>query len=330
MSAQSKNNPVLEVKELDRYYTVKKGLFQPDATVKAVNHVSFKLDAGKTLAVVGESGCGKSTLAKVLTMIDEPTRGAVYFEGKNIAECGKQEKKVLRQKIQIIFQNPFGSLNPRKKIGTIIDEPLKINTSASSEERKEKVQAMMKKVGLRPEFYDRYPHMFSGGQRQRIAIARALMLNPRIVIADEPVSALDVSIQAQVLNLMMDLQDELGMAYIFISHDLTVVEHIADEIMVMYLGQIVEYGKASTVFEAPKHPYTQALLASTPRIDPKQRKRIRLSGEIPSPLQLPAGCPFSSRCMYAEEKCKNTRPEPKLFAGRNVACLKVEEIEDSN
>lgn len=324
MSAQKSSGPVLTVKDLSRFYTVKKGLFTPPAIVKAVNDVSFTLDAGQTLAVVGESGCGKSTLAKVLTMIDSSTSGSVFFEDQNLEECSPEERKELRKKIQIIFQNPFGSLNPRKKVGTIIDEPLKINSNLSSDERKDQVQAMMKKVGLRPEFYDRYPHMFSGGQRQRIAIARALMLNPKVVIADEPVSALDVSIQAQVLNLLMDLQDELHMAYVFISHDLSVVEHIADDIMVMYLGQIVEYGKASLVFENPQHPYTQALLASTPRIDPKHRtKKVRLNGELPSPLNLPAGCPFHSRCIHAEDRCKAERPSIQVVENRKVACIKA-------
>ncbi|MBF0277530.1 MAG: dipeptide ABC transporter ATP-binding protein [SAR324 cluster bacterium] len=328
MNGQSSKIPVLEVKHLNRYYTVKKGLFEK-ATVKAVNNINFQLEAGKTLAVVGESGCGKSTLAKVLTMIDEPTSGEIFFDGQNLLDCSAEERKALRQKVQIIFQDPYGSLNPRKKLGTIIGEPLKINTTLSGPERKKRVQAMMAKVGLRPEFFDRYPHMFSGGQRQRIAVARALMLNPKIVIADEPVSALDVSIQAQVLNLLMDLQDELGLAYVFISHDLSVVEHIANDVIVMYLGQIVEYGNTKTIFSNPRHPYTQALLASTPKIDRTKRQKIRLSGEIPSPLQLPEGCPFQSRCVHSESLCSNQRPELESFDQRKVACLRIKEISDT-
>ena len=238
MTSEVKENaPLLNAIGLKKYYPVKKGLFAKPQQVKALDGVSFQLERGKTLAVVGESGCGKSTLGRLLTMIEQPTEGELYYKGHNFLENDSETKALRRKKIQIVFQNPYASLNPRKKIGSILEEPLIINTKLSAKERREKVLSMMEKVGLRAEFYDRYPHMFSGGQRQRIAIARGLMLDPDVVVADEPVSALDVSVRAQVLNLMMDLQDELGLSYVFISHDLSVVEHIADEVMVMYLGR---------------------------------------------------------------------------------------------
>ena len=236
------NTPLLNAIGLKKYYPVKKGLFAKPQQVKALDGVSFQLERGKTLAVVGESGCGKSTLGRLLTMIEQPTEGELYYKEHNFLENDPETKALRRKKIQIVFQNPYASLNPRKKIGSILEEPLIINTKLPAKERREKVLSMMEKVGLRAEFYDRYPHMFSGGQRQRIAIARGLMLDPDVVVADEPVSALDVSVRAQVLNLMMDLQDELGLSYVFISHDLSVVEHIADEVMVMYLGRCVEKG----------------------------------------------------------------------------------------
>ena len=277
--------PLLEAINLKKYYPVKKGFFAPVQYVKALDGVSFKLQRGKTLAVVGESGCGKSTLGRLLTMIENPTEGELYYQGQNFLVKDNETVKLRRQKIQIVFQNPYASLNPRKKIGTILDEPLKINTNLSKAQRKEAVLSIMEKVGLRPEFYDRYPHMFSGGQRQRIAIARGLMLNPDIVVADEPVSALDVSVRAQVLNLMMELQETLGLSYVFISHDLSVVEHISDEVMVMYLGRCVEQGTTEQIFGNPRHPYTKALLSATPRLSPElRRERIKLSGELPSPL----------------------------------------------
>ncbi len=321
----NKNTPVIEVRNLDRHYPIKR-LFQKNQIVKAVNDISFKLEVGKTLAIVGESGCGKTTLAKVLTMIDKPSNGFIFYDGLDLNQCSKKEKKELRKKIQIIFQNPYSSLNPRKKIGSIIGEPLIINTKFSAAERKKKVLAMMHSVGLEEGMYERYPHMFSGGQRQRIAIARALILKPKVVIADEPVSALDVSIQAQVLNLMKNLQDELKLAYIFISHDLSVVERIADKVIVMYLGEIVEQGKTQLLFDKPRHPYTQALLASTPKIDSKKRKKIKLLGEMPSPLQIPQGCPFQSRCRYMQAICKKHHPKLEIYDNRIVSCLRVHEI----
>src|ERR1051325_10948502 len=245
MSTQqaTKQQPLLQAIDLKKYYPVKKGLFAPERLVKALDGVSFTLERGKPLAVVGESGCGKSTLGRLLTMIEVPTGGELYYQGQDLLKHDPQAQKLRRQKIQIVFQNPYGSLNPRKKVGQILEEPLLINSNLSKEQRREKALAMMAKVGLKTEHYDRYPHMFSGGQRQRIAIARGLMLDPAIVVADEPVSALDVSVQAQVLNLLADLQHELGVAYLFISHDLAVVRYIAHEVMVMYLGLAMEQGE---------------------------------------------------------------------------------------
>ena len=318
---------VMRAEQLKKHYQVDQGFMQPKATVKALDGVSFDLEAGKTLAVVGESGCGKSTLAKLLTSIETPTAGELEFDGRNLLEIvGKEAEKERRQKIQIIFQNPYGSLNPRKKIGYILEEPLIINTSMSKGERRERALDMLQKVGLRTEHYNRYPHMFSGGQRQRIAIARGLMMNPKILIADEPVSALDVSVQAQVLNLMMDLQQELNLAYVFISHDLSIVEHIADQVMVMYLGKVVEYGAKEDIFANPRHPYTRALLSSTPRIKKEHRiERIRLSGELPSPLNPPSGCSFHGRCQYANDTCKTKVPELTLHDQTRIACHAVDE-----
>ncbi|MGR0278142.1 peptide ABC transporter ATP-binding protein [Marinomonas dokdonensis] len=323
----SQSNLILKAENLKQHYQVKQGLFKPDAVVKAVDGVSFTLEKGKTLAVVGESGCGKSTLGRMLTMIETPTEGRLACEGEDLLTLTKAAQQTLRQKIQIIFQNPYGSLNPRKKIGDILEEPLVINTPLNKAERKRKALAMMEKVGLKTEHYDRYPHMFSGGQRQRIAIARGLMLDPQVIVADEPVSALDVSVQAQVLNLMMDLQNEFGLSYVFISHDLSVVEHIADDVMVMYLGKVVEQGSAKQLFETPRHPYTQALLSSTPQLSPeKRRKRIKLEGELPSPLNPPSGCAFHGRCQFANERCKQETPVLRREeSGQLIACHGVEE-----
>ncbi|PHM28397.1 dipeptide ABC transporter ATP-binding subunit DppF [Xenorhabdus budapestensis] len=318
--------PLLKAIELKKYYPVKTGIFSPERIVKALDGVSFELEKGKTLAVVGESGCGKSTLGRLLTMIEKPTEGELYYLGQDLLLPDKEAEKLRRQKIQIVFQNPYASLNPRKKVGQILEEPLLINTSLAPDERKEKVLDMMEKVGLKPEHYQRYPHMFSGGQRQRIAIARGLMLNPDVVIADEPVSALDVSVRAQVLNLMMDLQQELGLSYVFISHDLSVVEHIADEVMVMYLGRCVEKGSKETIFNNPSHPYTQALLSATPRLNPELRsERIKLTGELPSPMNPPSGCAFAARCRHAFGPCTQFHPKLKQYNERLVACFAVEQ-----
>ncbi len=320
---------VLEARDLSRHYRVGRGPFVKAATLKALDGVSFTLAAGKTLAVVGESGCGKTTLARLLTFIEPPTSGHLVVAGTDAAKAGKDDLKRLRQNVQMVFQDPYGSLNPRKKVGAIIAEPLVINTAMDRRTREQATRAVMDKVGLRPEHYDRYPHMFSGGQRQRIAIARALALRPKVVIADEPVSALDVSIQAQVLNLMMDLQEEFELAYLFISHDLSVVRHIADEVMVMYLGRPVEQGPKERVFERPLHPYTRALLGSTPHVDPASRtERVVLSGELPSPLDPPPGCAFHKRCPFAIERCAVERPQPRPLEGRVVSCHIAEDIAD--
>ena len=324
-TAAATAKPVLEAQYLQRHYRIGRGLFKPAAVLKAVAGASFTLTAGRTLAVVGESGCGKSTLARMVTMIERPTEGHLMIEGTDVVGCGRQELHALRPKVQMVFQDPYGSLNPRKQVGQILGEPLEINTAKSAKERIETARAMMARVGLRPEFYTRYPHMFSGGQRQRIAIARALILNPRIVVADEPVSALDVSIRAQVLNLLMDLQAEFNLAYLFISHDLSVVQHIADELMVMYLGRPVEQGPKQVIFAEPRHPYTQALLAATPSVDPKARsKRLTVKGELPSPINPPPGCAFHRRCPFATEICGQERPELRPFSGRMVACHHAE------
>lgn len=319
------NELLLDARNLKKYYHVKTGFFSEPKQVKAVDGVSFTLGKAKTLAIVGESGCGKSSLARLLTMIEKPTSGELYFKDQNLLDNDLKAQKLRRQKIQMVFQNPYSSLNPRKKIGSILEEPLIINTDLTASDRKAKVLAMMQKVGLKEEFYNRYPHMFSGGQRQRIAIARGLMLDPEIVVADEPVSALDVSVRAQVLNLMMDLQQELGLSYIFISHDLSVVEHIADEVMVMYLGRCVEQGQKDEIYGNPEHPYTQALLSATPRLNPDlRRERIKLEGELPSPLNPPLGCAFNARCRLAFSRCTIEQPKLINYNGHKTACFCTE------
>ncbi len=317
---------IIEARNLSRFYEVRRGLFAEPATVRALSEASFRVTQGTTLAVVGESGCGKSTLARLLTMIEPPSGGELVIDGKKLGATGHADLKALRKTVQIVFQDPYGSLNPRQKIGAILEEPLKINTDMPSRERREKAFDMLIKVGLRPEHYGRYPHMFSGGQRQRIAIARALMLDPKILILDEPVSALDVSIQAQILNILADLQEELGLTYIFISHDLSVVRFVADEVMVMYLGRPVEFAPVEAVFESPQHPYTVALLSATPVADPRRkRQNIKLEGELPSPINPPSGCPFHPRCRYARDKCSDIRPELTLHGQTLVACHGIEE-----
>lgn len=257
------STPVLEVRDLKRDYVTSGGLFRPAKIVHAVKGVNFKLEKGKTLAVVGESGCGKSTLARMITLIDQQTSGDILIDGE-VVDKDHGITKAMRQKVQIVFQNPYGSLNPRQKIGEVLSEPLLLNTSMSKDERRQQAMQMLIKVGLGPEHFNRYPHMFSGGQRQRIAIARALMLNPSFLVLDEPVSALDLSVQAQILNLLKDLQDEFGLTYVFISHDLSVVRYIADEVMVMYFGDVVEHGTRDEVFGNPQHAYTRTLFAATP------------------------------------------------------------------
>lgn len=316
-----KGDVVLEAENLTRHYKVERGSFQKPAILKALDGASFKLIKGKTLAVVGESGCGKSTLARLVTMIEKPTSGELKITGVNIITADKKMLDSLHKKVQIVFQDPYGSLNPRQKIGHALEEPLLVNTAMGKKERREAALKIISLVGLRPEYYDRYPHMFSGGQRQRIAVARALMLNPEIVVLDEPVSALDVSIQAQILNLIATLQEQFDLAYMFISHDLSVVKHIADEVMVMYLGKPVESGSRDTLFNKPHHPYTRALLSATPVADPfRIKERIVLRGELPSPIAPPAGCTFHPRCPSMTEICRVKPPELRDIDGCMVAC----------
>jgi dipeptide transport system ATP-binding protein len=296
--------------------------------LQALRGASFELRAGHTLAVVGESGCGKSTLARLVTVIEPPTAGQLAIDGIDVAKASGEQRRKLRHTVQIVFQDPYGSLNPRKKIGTILEEPIKVNTKMSAAERKSAVRDMLARVGLRPEHYGRYPHMFSGGQRQRIAVARALMLRPKIVVLDEPVSALDVSIQAQVLNLLLELQEQFKLAYLFISHDLSVVRHVAEEVIVMYLGRPIEHGARDAVFGQPLHPYTRALQASSPSTDPKQRsKRHAVRGELPSPLDPPPGCAFHPRCPFANQRCRSEVPKLQFYPGTSHlhACHAVEE-----
>lgn len=313
------NAPIVKAEGLARYYEVKQGLMSGSKTVKALDGVDFQLSPGRTLAVVGESGCGKSTLARLVTMIEEPTAGTLEITGKPIMPS---DWSSMRGSVQIVFQDPYGSLNPRQRIGAILEEPLVINRrDMSAADREARAREMIDLVGLRPEHYDRYPHMFSGGQRQRIAIARALMLNPKVLVLDEPVSALDVSIQSQILNLLVELQERLDLAYLFISHDLSVVKHFADEVIVMYLGRAVETASKDALFASPRHPYSKALLSTTPRADPEAKKdRIKLEGELPSPLNVPQGCAFAQRCWLATDTC---RAAPPTLEGEDhkVACL---------
>ncbi|WP_394561557.1 peptide ABC transporter ATP-binding protein [Aquipseudomonas alcaligenes] len=318
---------VLEARELTRHYEISRGLFKPSALVRALNGVSFQLQAGKTLAVVGESGCGKSTLARALTLIEQPSAGSLQIAGQEVATADKAQRQQLRRDVQMVFQNPYASLNPRQKVGDQLAEPLLINTRLSRAERREKVQAMMQQVGLRPEHYQRYPHMFSGGQRQRIALARAMMLQPKVLVADEPTSALDVSIQAQVLNLFMDLQEQYDTGYVFISHNLAVVRHVSDEVLVMYLGRPVEMGPAEAIYQRPLHPYTRALLSATPSIHPDPaRPKLKIAGEPPNPLAPPSGCAFHQRCPHATERCRAEVPQLRLLDARQVACHHAEQI----
>ena len=324
--APTPSQRVVAAENLRQVYSIAKGFFRKPDQLQAVSGVSFSIEAGKTLAIVGESGCGKSTLARMVSLIERPTEGSLHIAGVDAVHATVPEQRKLRQQVQLVFQNPYGSLNPRKRIGQILEAPLEINTQLNPAQRAEHARAMLALVGLRPEHYDRYPHMFSGGQRQRIAIARALMLNPSLVVADEPVSALDVSIQAQVLNLLADLQRDRGLAYLFISHDLGVVRHIAHDVLVMYLGHTVEHGAKAQIFERPLHPYTQALLGSTPGLagSGQRNQRVVLRGELPSPLNPPTGCVFSTRCPHATEQCRQQRPPLQPLQGRLVACFEAE------
>jgi dipeptide transport system ATP-binding protein len=321
--------PLVSARDLVQIYSLRRGPFRAPDLLTAVRGVSFDIAAGRTLAVVGESGSGKSTLGRMVGLIEAPAQGKLMLEGVDAVTPPAGAAARLRRLVQFVFQNPFGSHNPRKKIGAILEEPLAINTSLSRAERRAKAMAMMTRVGLRPEHYARFPHMFSGGQRQRIAIARALMLEPKIVVADEPVSALDVSIQAQVLNLLADLQRDTQVAYLFISHDLGVVRHIAHEVLVLYLGVAVEQGSKQSLFELPLHPYTQALLASTPDTTGRKKPRTVLKGELPSPFNVPAGCVFSTRCPHVTDRCRAERPQLRLVKGRQVACHYAEQMAEA-
>ncbi|HEU5294912.1 MAG TPA: dipeptide ABC transporter ATP-binding protein [Burkholderiaceae bacterium] len=313
--------PVMQAVQLHRHYSARRGLFGPALPVRALNGVSFTLEAGRTLAVVGESGCGKSTLARVLTMVEPPTSGQLLIDGADVAGADAAARRHLRPQVQIVFQNPYGSLNPRHTVSAALQEPLRAQGVGSAIEREQAALEMLRKVGLREEHAGRYPHMFSGGQRQRIAIARALMPRPRVLVLDEPVSALDVSIRAQVLNLLDELQDELRVAYVFISHDLSVVRHVADDVIVMYLGRVVEHGARDAIFGSPQHPYTRALLSATPTVDAaSRRERIVLKGELPSPLDPPAGCAFHTRCPLAMPVCRQQVPPLAPHARREAAC----------
>ena len=317
------NTPVIEVTDLKKHFPVKKGLLRRTVgQVYAVDGVSFSLKAGETLGLVGESGCGKTTAGRTVLRLTEPTSGSIKVEGTEITGLSKAELRPYRRQMQIIFQDPFSSLNPRMTAGEIVGEPLLVHGVASAKDRQEQVTALFARVGLRTAQMSNYPHQFSGGQRQRIGIARALALGPKLIVGDEPVSALDVSIQAQVINLLMDLQRERQLSYLFISHNLAVVEHISHQIAVMYLGRIVEQADTRSIFMRPQHPYTEALLSAVPVPDPaiKRQKRV-LQGDVPSPMKPPSGCHFHTRCPYAEARCKvETPPLREIAPGHRVSC----------
>lgn len=320
--AKTRSNVLLEVRNLVKHFPVENS----DDVVQAVDNVSFDIFAGETLGLVGESGCGKSTVGRCLLRLHEPTSGEVRFEGRNIVGLPNREMQALRREMQIIFQDPYASLNPRLSIRSIIAEPLKIHGIGTKAEQNAKVEDLLARVGLDPKYADRYPHEFSGGQRQRLGIARALALNPKLIICDEPVSALDVSVQAQVVNLLQELQQEFGLTYLFISHGLAVVEHISDRVAVMYLGKIVEVCDAAELYENPLHPYTKALLSAIPIPDPKiKRERIVLKGDVPTPIDPPSGCRFRTRCPIAVEECSTIDPELReLSLGHYAACIRAD------
>ena len=315
--------PLVEIRNLVKHFPVTGGvLLRKIATVKAVDDVSLHIDPGETLGLVGESGCGKSTMGRLILRLDEPTSGQILFEGQDILAYDADQLRKLRKEMQIIFQDPFSSLNPRKSVAHIVGEPLLVHGMKSRRERDARVLELLQVVGMGAEHMRRYPHQFSGGQRQRIGVARALALNPKLLICDEAVSALDVSIQAQVINLLQDLQEEFGLTYLFISHDLSVVEHISDRVAVMYLGKIVELAPSKIIHNRPLHPYTQALLSAAPVPDPQRdQKRTILTGDVPSPISPPPACRFHTRCPYAEQICRDHEPELRdLASGHTVAC----------
>jgi oligopeptide transport system ATP-binding protein len=322
--------PLLQVKNLKKYFPIKGGILSKTVGhVQAVDDISFELYPGETVGLVGESGCGKSTAARTILRLIEPTAGEVFFEGQDILKLGKKPMRSLRRQMQIIFQDPYASLNPRMTVASIVGEPLEIHKIAKGRAKEESVANILEKVGLRPEHMRRYPHEFSGGQRQRIGIARALALNPKLIIGDEPVSALDVSIQAQVINLLEDLQHEFNLTYLIIAHDLSVVEHISDRVAVMYLGKIVELATDRELYRNPSHPYTEALLSAVPRPDPSIKKqRILLPGDVPSPINPPSGCRFHTRCLYAKADCKTVEPPLQdIGGGHYVACHYWKEVQ---
>ena len=313
---------LLQAVNIVKYFPIKGGVFMKEiAAVKAVDGVSLTIGEGETVGLVGESGCGKTTFGRAILRLEEPTSGEIYFEGQSILDYDKKKMQALRKKMQIIFQDPFSSLNPRKTVAHIIGEPLLVHGMHSRTKRDERVLELLTVVGLRKEHMRRYPHQFSGGQRQRIGVARALALNPRLIVCDEAVSALDVSIQAQVINLLKDLQNDFGLTYLFISHDLSVVEHVSDRVAVMYLGKIVEFAPSKALYKKPIHPYTQALLSAVPLPDPalKRNTRIILKGDVPSPIDPPPGCSFHPRCLYAKETCSRSEPELKEIDNDHLA-----------
>jgi oligopeptide/dipeptide ABC transporter ATP-binding protein len=326
MSSNGTGNELLRVEGLQKHFPVTRGLvFQKEVgSVKAVDGVSFSLRSGETLGVVGESGCGKSTMARCIARLLEPTGGTIMFDGRDITHLARADMRPVRRDMMMVFQDPYASLNPRKRVGAIVGEPLEVHGVGSDDERKRRVQELLEIVGLNPEHYNRFPHEFSGGQRQRIGIARALAINPKLIICDEPVSALDVSVQAQILNLLKDLQDDFGLTYIFIAHDLNVVRHISDRVMVMYLGRAVELGSRDDLYREPKHPYTGALLSAVPIADPeagRSRKQIILEGDVPSPLNPPAACHFHPRCpRFVDGKCNVDTPELIQHGSHFAAC----------